>query len=393
MAELDSISSAIGSVAQVRARLERETAAIAERSALELAGLDAAIGRVRAEHARLIGELEDEQERLHTLAQSAERDPIQLAGTERHAEQLRRRIAGQEKLVAALSEDVARSEEAQRSALGDHAQFERRGRMQQRAFEAQLREALKEAASLAASRGEAEGALASAPPPPEVARYVAEVELQRRDLATRLEQTRAERDAITSEEVAPAARSLNERLRVVRQEERQRLDAQIATLEAELAALAAEERRYRNDLSQHASYLQALNADAETARERLEVAHQRYAAVERAMREAAERNIRAVAAAEATAAAFAASARDIELGLEAERVRLEELRTELGIVERSADELRERLRAARLELEEERELRRLMVEVGTVEVALEAALVERDRLDRLVDRMRAAGVG
>jgi chromosome segregation ATPase len=392
VAELDTISSAIGSVAQVRARLERETAAIAERSALELAALDAAIGRVRAEHARLIGELEDERERLLALAQSAERDPIQLAGTERHAEQLRRRIAGQEKLVAALSEDVARSEEAQRNALADHAQFERRGRMQQRAFEAQLREALKEAASLAASRGEAEGALTSAPPPPDVARYVAEVEIQRGDLEAKLEQTRAERDAIQSEEVDPAARSLNERLRVVRQEERQRLDAQIATLEAELAALAAEERRYRNDLAQHAAYVRALNADAESARERLEAAHQRYAAVERAMREAAERNIRAGAAAEATAAAFAASARDIELGLEAERVRLEELRTELGIVERSADEVRERLRATRLELEEERELRRLMVEVGTVEVALEAALVERDRLDRLVDRMRAAGV-
>ncbi len=377
MTEVETLARAIDGVAQERGRLERDTAAVADRIGHDLATLDEAVSRVVAERQRLQLAIEDERARLERTASSIARTATEVASAERQAERLRHRGAGQERLVAMLETDLGQAGEDRRVARQERERVAQRGSLRRRAYAAQLEDARAEIARSAAAQGDVAAALAALPASADVSPSLADVELRRGILEAEL--ARAE-DPVAHDVGGELAE-----LRAARREQRGRL-------EAERQALAAEEAALRGILEDHLARANALRALKDEARRRVDAAHHRFASLERVIADEAERGARHCAEAEASETRALAVERELQVALDGERVRLEQLRAELAELERGIPELAARGEAQRREVAEERELRALMIELATLEVALESALAEREELERLLGRMRLVAV-
>ncbi len=354
MNELDRIVGTIGDVAVERDRLERETARIAERTGRELAALEATMAHARAQRDRSRIVAEEERERLERLAAAAERALAERDALDRRADWQRRRIPGQEQLVAMLVADLECATRDRREALAQRDRVAQSAAARQRALAAQRRRLQAEIASLTAAQAEVEAALAAVPGPPDVSHALTDIHARR---------------ALIEAELSPAAEPSAE--------------------EGDAGAFAAEEPALHRIVEEHAEKVRAMRALAQEARARVQGGHFRFAGLDRLIEEEAERAARSLAEADETALRAGELVRELELSIEAERGRLEELGRELAEAERASRESVDRSAASRQEAAEERVLRALMIEQATLEVALESVIAERDRLDRVLGRMLA----
>src|SRR5919204_312702 len=146
------LSEALGLVADVRERLERETAEMANRSSAQLIALDDAISRVRAERDRTRIAVEDERVRLERLGLDAARLDADHAAQAQRAEQLARQIESQQIVIDVLEADLARARAAALEAATAHVQSRLRAGAARRERRAELERSRGEIARLSARR-------------------------------------------------------------------------------------------------------------------------------------------------------------------------------------------------------------------------------------------------
>ena len=373
MSRIEGISEELGGVAEERGRLERETAGIGERAAQELVAVDDAISRVTAERERVTVAIGEERTRLDQIALAAERAKAEFALVRRRVERIGRQIAAQEQLLATLDADLAGAELARRGAVAELGEVRRRAHTQIDAMTAQREQARAEIARLSREGSDLEGALRSLIEPSDPAMPIA-------DLVMRRELLDAELTRLREAEMEYGEGALRDRIRAASDEKR-------AQLEAAKAALAAQEAALRVVVDERGR-VQAGRALANEARRRVDAAHHRFGALERAVEDAQARGTRAIAEAEATLDRSSRLAGGLEVALGAERMHLGDLRRELLDAERAAADIAVRREEMLREFAEERELRQLMEELATIELAVSAALAEREGLERLLLRVQ-----
>ena len=380
------LSEALGLVADVRERLERETAEMANRGSAQLIALDDAISRVRAERDRTRIAVEDERVRLERLGLDAARLDADHAAQARRAEQLARQIESQQFVIDVLEADLARARAAALEAATAHVQSRLRAGATRRERRAELERSRGEIARLSAAHAVAVAALEATPAEPPAAQDLVEIATRRARIVAEIASARHDRAAIAAPR-DPA--SLADR---VWQERAHSIDAEIARLERERAALDAAEDEARRAVAEHEALRASLRREIDAAGTRLHAAHRRFTLLDRSMEDEDARTARGVVAAEAASAEAAKHVRDLDGTLRAEREALGELRRRHAVVAASAAAAAERRDALRREIAEEARLRALMRELASLELGFTAAVAERDEFERLVGRMRAAAL-
>src|SRR5919204_1289278 len=359
------LSEALGLVADVRERLERETAEMANRSSAQLIALDDAISRVRAERDRTRIAVEDERVRLERLGLDAARLDADHAAHARRAEQLARQIESQQFVIDVLEADLARARAAALEAATAHVQSRLRAGATRRERRAELERSRGEIARLSAAHAVAVAALEATPAEPPAAQDLVEIATRRARIVADIASARRDRAAIAAPR-DPA--SLADR---VWQERAHSIDAEITRRERERDALDAAEDEARRAVAEQGALRASLRREIDAAGTRLHAAHRRFTLLDRSMEDEDARTARGVVAAEAASAEAAKHVRDLDGTLRAEREALGELRRRIA---------------------EEARLRALMRELASLELGFTAAVAERDEFERLVGRMRAAAL-
>lgn len=382
---IDSITQALGAVTEARDRLERETAAMADRSSRQLVELDEAIARVRTGRERVRAAIDDERARLERLGLEETRLGVDATQQQRRVERMRQQLERQERVIDLLERDVARARETAFTAAASQGQTQLRSGAARRAQRAQLEQSRSEIARCSAEYASAVATFEATPSAPPAASDLPEFAMRRERIEAELAAERQKRDAI------PATRVATNFVERVWLERRQLIESDVARMERDLAALDEAEAEARHAIAEHDAFLATLRQDVDATRTRVLAAHRRFAILESTFEEDDARIARGVAEAETAAAETAMIARDLEIAaLPTERVRLEEQRRELARTEQGAAELTARRDPLRQEIAEERVLRELMRELASLELALTTAVDERDQLERLVGRMRGA---
>lgn len=383
---IDSITRALGAVAEARGRLERETAAMANRSSRQLVELDDAISRVRTERERVRVAIDDERARLERLGLEETRLGADAANAVRRIERLRQQGDAQRRVIELLEADVARAREAAFAGAVRRGETQLRSGAARRARRAQLEQSRSEIARCSAEHASALVTLESTPAASPAANDLSEIATRRARIEAELAVERRRRDAI------PATRVATNLVERVWLERRQLLESGIERLERELEALDEAEADARPAVAEHEAFLATLRHEVDATRSRVLAAHRRFGILEASLEEDDARVARAVAEAETAADEAAMIARDLEIVVPGEHVRLEELERELADAERVAAALAARRDALHEEIAEERQLLALMRELASLELAMTTAIDERDQLERLVGRMRGAAL-
>ena len=206
---------------------------MANRSSEQLAALDAAISRVSAGRERIRLAIEDERVRLDRMELEAARLDGDETAALGNAGRLRHQIEGQLRMLELLEADIARARAGALQAATEHVQARLRAGAARRERRAGLEQSRSEIARSSAEHAAAVATLEATPELPPAADDLIEIATRRAQVDAELAAQRRRRDAIR---VPRGAASLADR---AWQERRDALDADIARLVREMAALDA----------------------------------------------------------------------------------------------------------------------------------------------------------